>query len=228
MNIHDEYFPMSFDFKLLRFPAALLALSLTALTRPAMADSETRQIAPFHAITFDGSWTVDVIVGRDSSVIIEGDKDIIPLVRTEVIDGQLVIKSDNHPSSIFSHRGPGNLTVHVAVPQLTVFALEGSGNATIAGLNGGTTEFKLSGSGDLTAAGKLDALALVVNGSGQADLSGLAAEKASATINGSGGAKVRPRESLAAVINGSGSISYVGDGARVTSVVNGSGQVEKR
>jgi hypothetical protein len=56
----------------------------------------------------------------------------------------------------------------------------------------------------------------------------LAAEKASATINGSGGAKVRPRESLAAVINGSGSISYVGDGARVTSVVNGSGQVEKR
>jgi hypothetical protein len=219
---------MNIDFKFQRFPAALLALSLTAMARPAMADSETRPTAPFHAITFDGSWTVDVVVGDGMSVTIEGDKDLIPWVKTEVIDGQMVIKSDNHPSSLFSHRGPGNLTVRVAVPQLTVFTLEGSGNATIAGLNGGTTEFKLSGSGDLTAAGKLDMLAVVVNGSGQADLSGLAAEKASATINGSGDATVRPRDSLAAIINGSGNISYVGDGARVTSVIHGSGQVEKQ
>ena len=46
---------MNIDFKFLRFPAALLALSLTALTRPAMADNETRQTAPFHAITFDAA-----------------------------------------------------------------------------------------------------------------------------------------------------------------------------
>ena len=219
---------MNIDFKLLRFPAALLALSLTALTRPAMADSETRQTAPFHAITFDGSWTVDVVVGDGNSVVIEGDKDIIPLVKTDVIDGQLVIKVDNGHTSFFHHRDLGNLTAHIVVPQLTAFTLQGSGNATIAGLNGGTTELKLSGSGDLTAEGKLDALALVVNGSGQADLSGLAAGKASATINGSGDATLRPRESLAAIINGSGNISYVGDGARVTSVIHGSGQVEKQ
>ena len=86
----------------------------------------------------------------------------------------------------------------------------------------------LSGSGDLTAKGWLDGLALVVNGSGQADLSDLVAAKASATINGSGDATVHPGESLAAMVNGSGNVSYLGDGARVTSVIHGSGQVEKQ
>ncbi|MDB5393960.1 MAG: hypothetical protein JWM91_1466 [Rhodospirillales bacterium] len=212
----------------LRFPAALLALSLTALTRPALADSETRATEPFHAISFEGSWTVDVVVGKEHSVTIEGDKDSMALVKTEVTDGQLRIKIDRPWSSFLDRRDLGKLTAHIVVPQLTAFTLQGSGNASVVGLNGGTTEFNISGSGDLTAAGRLDALALVVNGSGQADLSGLVVRKASATINGSGDATVYPGESLAAVINGSGELTYLGDGARVTSVIHGSGQVERQ
>jgi hypothetical protein len=30
------------------------------------------------------------------------------------------------------------------------------------------------------------------------------------------------------MVNGSGNVSYLGDGARVTSVIHGSGQVEKQ
>jgi Putative auto-transporter adhesin, head GIN domain len=207
---------------------ALATAVMSCVAGPALADSETRTTEPFHAVSFEGSWTVDVVVGKESSVRIEGDKDILPLVKTEVADGELHIKIERDSFSIFGRRDLGALTVHIVVPQLTAFMLQGSGNASVAGLNGGTTEFTVSGSGDLTAAGKLDALALVVNGSGQADLSGLVAEKASATINGSGKATVHPSASLAAMVNGSGHVNYLGDGARITSVVHGSGQVEKR
>jgi hypothetical protein len=52
--------------------------------------------------------------------------------------------------------------------------------------------------------------------------------KASATINGSGDATIDPRETLAAMINGSGQINYLHDGVKVTSVIHGSGMVERK
>ncbi len=219
---------MKINIGYLRFPAALLALALTAMTRPAMAERETRATAPFHAITFEGSWTVNVVVGKAPSVTLTGDKDILAMVKTEVVDGDLRIGVDTSRSPGLHRVDLGDLTAQITVPQLTAFALHGSGMANIADLNGGATKFEVSGSGDLTAAGKLDTLALVVNGSGQADLSALVATKASATVNGSGDATVHPGESLAAMINGSGAINYLGDNPRVTSVVHGSGQVDKQ
>jgi hypothetical protein len=212
----------------LRFPAAFLALALTALTRPAMAEIETRTTEPFHAISFEGSWTVDVVVGSERSIKIEGDKDILPLVETVVEGGKLRIRVVDHRPSLFSRHDRGNLTAHIVVPELTAFTLQGSGNASVKGFAGGTTQITLSGSGALTAAGNLDTLALVVNGSGQADLSRLVAAKASATINGSGDATINPSQSLAAVVNGSGHLTYLGANPRVTSVVHGSGQIEKQ
>jgi hypothetical protein len=215
---------------------SLLALCVAAATVVATvfassagaSDSETRTTAPFHAVLFAGSWNVDVKVGGESSVIIEGKKDIIAKVKTEVVDGELRIGIERGLMSLFGNHDLDGLTAHLTVPELTAFALNGSGTADIMGLNGGTTKFVLDGSGDLNAKGKLDTLSLVVNGSGTADLSALEAAKASAMVNGSGDARVDPRETLAATINGSGQVTYAHEGIKVTSVIHGSGMVEKK
>jgi hypothetical protein len=191
-------------------------------------ETETRTTAPFHAVMFAGSWDVDITVGGENSVVIEGRKDLIARVKTEVVDGELRIGLDGNLLSLFGSRDLDGLTAHITVPELTAFALHGSGTADIDGLSGGTTRFLLEGSGDLNASGKLDTVALVVNGSGTADLSGLETAKASATINGSGDATVDPREALAATVNGSGQVSYIHDDVKVTSVIHGSGMVEKQ
>jgi hypothetical protein len=112
---------MKINIGYLRFPMALLALSLTAMTRPAMAESETRATPPFHAITFEGSWTVNVVVGKTASVTLKGDKEILALVETEVVDGDLRIGVHDTHSSIFNHLDVGNLTAEITVPQLTAF-----------------------------------------------------------------------------------------------------------
>jgi hypothetical protein len=52
--------------------------------------------------------------------------------------------------------------------------------------------------------------------------------KASATINGSGDATIDPRDTLTAVVNGSGQVNYRREGVKVTSVIHGSGMVEKK
>jgi hypothetical protein len=207
---------------------ALATLLTACLSAPAHAETETRTTAPFHAIAFQGSWTIEVTVGREQSVVIEGDKAVLARVKTEVVDGQLRIGVESDHRSIFDHFDVGNLTARITVPSLTAFALHGSGKADVAGFSGGTAEFALDGSGDMTADGQVDTLALVVNGSGTADFSRLVSGKASTTINGSGDITVRPNESLAATINGSGQVTYIGDSVKVTSVVHGSGAVEKQ
>jgi Putative auto-transporter adhesin, head GIN domain len=215
---------------------SLLALCVAAATVVATffassagaADSETRTTGPFHAVMFAGSWTVDVKVGGESSVVIEGKKDLIDKVKTEVVDGELRIGLDDNLFSFLGSHDLSGLTAHVTIPELTAFTLNGSGKADIGGLNGGTTKFMLDGSGDIKAKGKLDTVNLVVNGSGTANLSALEAAKASAMVNGSGDAMVDPRETLAASINGSGQVTYVHEGVKVTSVIHGSGMVEKK
>ena len=214
---------------LLALCVALATVAATFFASPAgAADSETRTTPPFHAVAFAGSWTVDVKVGGPISVVIEGNKDVIAKVKTEVVDGELRIGIERGPSLLFNDLDVHGLKAHITVPELTAFALKGSGTADIAGLSGGGVKFVLDGSGDLTAKGKVDSLSLAVNGSGTADLGGLETAKASAMVNGSGDAIVDPRETLAATVNGSGQVNYVHEGAKVTSVIHGSGLVDKK
>ena len=207
---------------------ALTTVAAMFLSGPARADSETRTTAPFHAVTFSGSWNVDVKVGKENSVVIEGRKDVISRVKTEVVDGELRVGLEEGVFSLFGNHNLGDLKAHITTPDLTAFTLNGSGRADIDGLTAGTTRIVLDGSGDIKAKGKLDSLALVVNGSGTADLSALETAKASATINGSGDATIDPRETLSAMVNGSGQINYLREGVKVTSVIHGSGMVEKK
>jgi len=212
-----------------RGPAGLfLALFAFCLTAGAQAETETRKTEPFHAVSFEGSWTVDVTVGKENSVVLEGNKDTLAKVTTEVVDGQLRVRLEHSTFSLFRREDTHGLVAHVTLPQLTAFALAGSGDASVTGLNGGKASFALDGSGDLKAVGKLDSVDLVVNGSGDADLSALQSAKASAVVNGSGDAVVNPTDTLAAVVNGSGRVKYLTEGAKVTSVIHGSGMVEKR
>jgi hypothetical protein len=207
---------------------ALATLLIGCLGAPARAATETRTTPAFHAIATRGSWDVEVIVGKEQSVVIEGDKAVIAHVKSEVVDGELRIDLDRGSWSMFDHFDTDHLKARITVPVLTAFALQGSGNADIGGFNGGSVEFSLDGSGNLSADGNVDTLAVAVNGSGDADLSSLVVGKVSATVNGSGDATVHPTRSLAAAVNGSGDVTYIGDDIKVTSIVRGSGTIEKQ
>jgi len=85
-----------------------------------------------------------------------------------------------------------------------------------------------NGSGDLKADGQATDLVLDLNGSGNADLARLSADKASVTINGSGDIVVQAHDSLDATINGSGDIRYIGEPAHLTTAVHGSGTIARK
>jgi hypothetical protein len=83
--------------------------------------------------------------------------------------------------------------------------------------------YKLGGSADFKASGTVGRLDLELLGSGEIDTRELVANDVYVEIAGSGHADVFAKESLEAVVSGSGDIRYYGDPAHKSTSVTGSG-----
>lgn len=87
-------------------------------------------------------------------------------------------------------------------------------------------EVRSDGSADITLDGAAGRLAVDLDGSGDADLAGLAAREAHVAVGGSGNADVRADERLDVVLDGSGDVRYHGDPV-LTQHDDGSGELSR-
>ncbi|MHC5039812.1 MAG: head GIN domain-containing protein [Planctomycetota bacterium] len=181
---------------------------------------ESRSVEPFQAIELRGSGEIFVSVGSEPSIVVEIDDNLLELITTRVRKGRLVISNDK---SFITGIG---LTVTITLPKLEDVVILGSGNVQIWGLENEDFTVKIAGSGDVKAVGKSQSVKVRITGSGDADLSELAAKEADVKITGSGDALVNAKEKLRGAITGSGDIGFLGD-PEVESHVVGSGEVQK-
>ena len=79
--------------------------------------------------------------------------------------------------------------------------------------------------GMVTAQGRTEALEVTINGSGDAALKDLTTQSARVVVSGSGDVGVSPRAEANVTINGSGDVSLGSRPARLTSELNGSGEI---
>jgi len=172
----------------------------------------------FTRIREDGAANVFVRVGPAASVKVEGDDNIVPLVKTTVEDDTLVIKTKKQV------RQKKKLLVTVTIPSLKEVQLDGAGNITVKDLQ--STDFKvgLDGAGNITVGGSTASLSASINGAGNLRLADLKSETASASVDGAGNLDLWVTGKLSASIDGVGNIRYKGN-PEVTKSVNGVGRV---
>jgi len=199
---------------------ALTACSMT--TGSGAFAGETRSVEGFDAIDVSSSVDVQVAVGPSFGVIVEGDDNIVPLIRTRVQGNTLEIDSEFGKS--FSPSQP--LTVLVTMPDLQGVGVSGSGNVTAVGVGGRSLDISVSGSGSIDLSGTVTSLAADVSGSGSVAAAALEAAQADVSVSGSGSVAVRANDTLTISVSGSGSVEYFGE-ASVTSDVSGSGSVSR-
>jgi hypothetical protein len=184
--------------------------------------ADARTLPPFTSVDLAGSNVVTIAVGRKQSVVVKADNNLIRHVTTSVKHGRLVV--GNTPGSI-STKSP--MEVDVTVPALRAVSLSGSGVVVLAGVHAPSLSIDLSGSGIVRASGTATRLTATVDGSGDAQLGGLAAKVVHASISGSGRIVVSAAQSLAAQIPGNGAIVYFGNPSQVTTNVTGNGSVTR-
>jgi hypothetical protein len=206
-----------------RFVVAVTVLVFT-IAFTASGQKETRDHRNFTEIGFGVAGDLYLRTGEDFSVVLEGDKDLLERVVTEIRGERLVIRQENF-------RWPNNkrLTVYVTMPSVQGLSLSGSGKIIVeTAISGTLLDLSISGSGRIICGdlryGKLECS---VSGSGSFEFTGTGAVKdAGLSISGSGGfiAPELELENLSIKVSGSGSCDCLVTG-KLTAAISGSGDV---
>ena len=202
--------------------AFLLALPLTAGAfefGSGIERTETRMPGKFTKIEASGSTILDVTAGHSATlVVVSGDDNIVPLVRTTVVGDVLKIKTEGRHSTKLP------LVVKVTMPKLVAIAASGASKISAANLSG--ERFKLEGSGSTkaTVGGAVETLVISLSGAGQVDAAALAAKNAEIDTSGAGKVDINASDKLQVSISGAGIVTYLGNPV-VSRSISGAGKI---
>ncbi len=230
------------------FIVGVLALGLAGCTGVTITGSghsitEARNVNNFNAVSLAGFGDVTITQGATEALTVEAEDNIMPLIKTEVRDGTLILgfDRDNWSRSIIPTRA---IKFNLSVKNLNAIAMLGAGSIQASDLKSDRLTVTVSGAGNV----KLDHIdaaevAVMISGAGNVDLAGqattqsamlsglgsyragdLVSQTARVQINGVGGATLWARENLDATINGTGSINYYGS-PQIAKSINGLGAV---
>lgn len=212
-----------------------LVLGVSIFTAaPVWAAEETRTVAAFTGVEFNGVGEVDVTAGQDQSVTLIANRKTLEQIVTEVEDGTLKIKWESNRDRhgwlwrfVMPEEERDKVTVKITAPRVTKVGVSGAAEVNARNIEGERVEFSVSGAAKIRANGKADRLTVSISGAGDADLDHLEVKDAIVSIAGVGKAQVYPRDTLNATIAGAGEIRYEGE-PHVTSSISGAGSVRGR
>jgi hypothetical protein len=226
--------------------AFITAIALTTATAGSGSqEKETRNLSGFTRVSFGVAGDLYITLGSEFKVVLEGDRDVIRDIETEVTNDKLVIRKDNW------HFNSGEkVTVYVTMPAIKGLGVSGSGKAEIKDavktekldlsvsgsgklyvneLSVNEVNSSISGSGDIFVTGSGDASKadIAISGSGNYSGEALKIKSAEVSISGSGNCTCNVTESLKASVSGSGNVTYTGN-PKIDARVSGSGKVRSR
>jgi hypothetical protein len=204
--------------------------------------SETRTVESFHSVEFNGMGNVYVAQDGTSSIKVEAEDNIIPILKTYVRDGVLVINMDK---ACAKNTKPVN--VYVSMNEVKKLALSGSGSITgkseiasddleviVSGsgkidmpVKTKSLKSEISGSGESTFTGTAASHNAIISGSGKLNAYDLKTEKTEIQITGSGKSEITALDGLTVRISGSGDVYYKGNPEKIKQEITGSGKVTK-
>lgn len=205
--------------------------------------TETRNTSDYDSVKISGSFDVDLVSGREGTISIKGEENLMPYIKVEVEDHVLKIYTQKNTSIRKSKRvqitvpfekisevslaGSGDIQTKNNIKSDTFKAkLSGSGNFNL-GVDSNDFDLSLSGSGNVRLKGTADNFSTKLSGSGDIDAGDLKSKNVQVNVSGSGNSRVNCNESLTARVSGSGNIKYGGNPEKRDVKVSGSGNISK-
>ena len=158
---------------------------------------------------------IDVMVGEDYSIEIEGEEEIVDHLLMRVRGEKLVIYKDGD-KKIWDRAGTDNPKVTITMPKFTGLDLRGAVDADIKGVDSEEVEFDLKGAGNIEVEGKCGWLILDFKGAGNIEAEDLHCRQVEVDLKGAGNIEIFASEKVDADISGMGSIEVYGNPGEVT------------
>jgi hypothetical protein len=182
--------------------------------------SETRPLADVTGVKLASIGAVDVVVGTDQSVVIEGEDNLIPFITTEVSDGVLIIGTRDDTS--LEPTRPLRFTVTVG--RVEFAEISGAGTLSIDDPENDRIDLSVPGAGTISVSGEVDQLTASISGTGTVEAARLAADDVTVEVSGAGNATVWAINSLDVTLSGVGNVSYWGE-PQVDQTITGIGDL---
>jgi hypothetical protein len=203
---------------------------------------ENREVGEFNAVSLNGAGELTITQSEKESLVIEAEDYLLPLIKTQVKNGVLVIDFDSDVTigptkSIKFDLSVKELnSVNVAGAALVrseglksnrlAVTVDGAGLVKLNRVEATEVSTTMNGAGNVELAGNVVRQVATLNGLGNYKTHDLNSKNAQVTVNGAGGATLRADENLNVTINGAGSVTFYGN-PRVTQNITGVGIVRR-
>lgn len=184
--------------------------------------TEKRNLAAFKSIETNGAFEVQVTCQQAASFEIEGDDNLLPLIKTEVRGDVLRIYNDS------PYQTSRAMAVRISVPDLDTITSTGAADIHITNVKNDGLLVSSTGAGKIEAAGETKYLSISSTGAGKIDTGKLHAERAKVTVTGAAKVDVYATQQLDVTVSGVGQVTYDGDPPVVNKSVSGLGSVNKK
>lgn len=193
---------------------------------------------------------INLILTQDSvfSIKVEAGANLLPLITTDVIDNQLIIKSDNRCNFLRSYTKPIN--VYLSVPSLkkinylgqgnisctnlltfptfTIEANKATGSVNLALVNDDLRVMQHIGPADFNFIGSSKRAYLYTNGNGWLHFENFICNDAQVNSSGTGDIILNATNSLLVELYAIGNVYYYGNPMLTVSNHTGSGEIKKK
>jgi hypothetical protein len=171
--------------------------------------SETRSVPAFTSIDVRHGIKLDLRIGSPAKVELEAAENLLPIARTDVSAGTLVVDATRDYSS------PDGISVKVTTPSLTALALSGGAVGSATGVDVTGLAVRTDGGAVLTLTGRAESLDLSAKGGGRLDLRDFSAKAATVDLAGGVAVTIAVSDSVKGRAVGSAALVVRGHPSRI-------------
>jgi hypothetical protein len=202
-------------------PITLALAAALSITATAHADDQVRNVPAFTSISVHGPISVIVDAGKAQSLTMRGDARFIQDVTSEVVNGELRLRTREKKNISWK----GDPRVVITVPALRALDVEGAGEIRLNQIRGERLDVNYRGAGSMNINGEVKTFKMLAEGVGEVNAKAFAADNVDVTFHGIGEVSVNARNRLDAVVQGMGNLVYYGKPRTVNKTASGIGSV---
>lgn len=192
-------------------------IDINSIQGDGILKKEARNTANFNQININGKMNVLITCQKQKLIDIEGDSNIVSLLKTSVKNNILSLNLDKK----YKENNP--LNIHINIPDVSILNINGSSKISIEGIKNNNLNIAIHGVSDLTAKGQSKKLSLDVSGAGYIDTKNLKSENTKVELKGTSMVDVFASKNLDANISGFGKINYYGNPQNIKKNISGAG-----
>jgi hypothetical protein len=186
------------------------------------AATERRDAAGFSEVEVSGAFQVEIVAGKDFSVEVQADDNILPLIQTKVNGDTLQIELEQ------SVKSKSAMIVRISAPNIERVQSSGAAKIDASGIKNEQFNIETSGASKVVVNGETVKLDIEVSGASNVDAEQLRAAQANVGASGASKVTVNAANELHADASGASKILYTGEPTTVNKGESGGSSIRKK